>query len=86
MKIVLGVVVSLLASGYVVRFCFGLMNQPSDIGYIGGSLGVIVWFGFLYWCWRKIINKILKESEKDEASKSTAVNGNDSVGGGGVYN
>lgn len=38
------VVLLVLATGYVLMLCFAGMNMASDLTYIGGILGLLIWF------------------------------------------
>lgn len=69
-KFWVAVLLSLVASGYIVQFGFWAMNQANDLLYVGGMFAILFWFGFLTYCWKKILRR-----RKDEASKST-VGGN----------
>lgn len=84
MKYVLAAFLTIIATGYVVYYGFWMMNLKSDVTYFIGSLGIVIWFGFVYFCWVRAFRN-LKE-KKDAASKSIDSSSSDRVAGGGVYN
>lgn len=68
------VILLILATGYALKLCFDGMNLPSDLTYIGGILGLIVWFGavipFVWWLF--ISRRIKNAKQKDDSSKSSS--------------
>lgn len=62
-KKLLAALLSVVASGYVIHYGFWAMNQPSDFFYITGMFAIMLWGGFLYYCWKKILRRKKNESK-----------------------
>lgn len=80
-KIIIAVLM-LVATGYVVDLCFSGMNIKSDLTYLGGIMGLLVWFvlviPFTY-------VKFIKEKKHEKESVANSVGSNPVVPGGGMH-
>lgn len=56
--------VLLVATGYVLQLCFWGMNQSSDVGYIGGTLGLVLWCFVVAIVGKYIFRKKVKREEQ----------------------
>ena len=77
-------VLLLVATGYVLALCFAGMNMKSDLTYIGGIVGMLIWFlGVVPFVFRKFIKG---EKKHDKESVTGGVADNVDVPSSGLHN
>src|SRR5579863_4572459 len=72
----------LVATGYVVSYCFHAMNLPDDLFYIGGIVGLVLWFFFVV---PLVYRKLIKE-KRDEKANSNIGGSNSTAASSGMHN
>lgn len=78
-KAIASFVVLLVATGYVVFWCFRLMNMPRDDAYIGGITIILLWALFLSFVIEYAVKKYKQERSKSN-EKQVASSGVGNIG------